>query len=79
MRVTKNKEFIEEGEGHATYGKKRLIREEDSFPGWEGWFENDSSTLHLLCTLFPLLLYQFHFRSSGIRSWKLETADSIMK
>ena len=33
MRVTKNKEFIEEGEGHAPHGNKRFIREEESFPG----------------------------------------------
>ena len=52
---------------------------EDSFPGSEGWFENDSSTLHLLCTVFLALLYQLHFRSSGIRSRKLETPDNIMK
>ena len=31
-------------------------------------FRMISSTLHLLCTLFPLLLYQLHHRSSGIRS-----------
>ena len=44
--------------------------------GWRGegeWFRNDSSTLHLLCTLFLLLLYQLHLRSSGIRSWSLGT------
>ena len=31
-----------------------------------GWFMQ-----HLLCTLFLLLLYQLHLRSSGIRSWRL--------
>ena len=38
------------------------------FPQTEGRgrFEDDSSTLHLLCTLF-LLLYQIHLRSSSIR------------
>ena len=44
--------------------------------GWWGegeWFQNDSSTLHLLCTLFLLLLHQLHLRSSGIRSWSLGT------
>ena len=34
----------------------------------EGWFGDDSSLLHLLCTLFLLLLHQLHLRSSGIRS-----------
>ena len=37
------------------------------------WFKDDSSTLHLLCTLFLLLLHQLHLRSSGIRSWSLGT------
>ena len=32
-------------------------------------------TLHLLCTLFLLLLHQLHLRSSGIRSWRLGTLD----
>ena len=32
-----------------------------------------SSTLHLLCTLFLLLLHQPHLRSSSIRSWRLGT------
>ena len=26
--------------------------------------------LHSLCTLFQLLLYQLHFRSSGTRIWR---------
>ena len=39
----------------------------------EGWFGDDSNTLHLLCILFLLLLHQFHLRSSGIKSWKLGT------
>ena len=46
--------------------------------GWRGegeWFRDDSSTLHLLCTLFLLLLYQLHLRSSGIRSWRLGTPN----
>ena len=37
----------------------------------EGWFWNDSRTLHLLCTLFLLLLHQLHLQSSGIRFWRL--------
>ena len=39
------------------------------------WFQDDSSTLHLLCTLFLLLLDQFQFRSSDIRSQRLGTPD----
>ena len=35
------------------------------------WFQDDSSILNLLCTLFLLLLYQLHLRSSGIGSWRL--------
>ena len=35
-----------------------------------GCFWDDSSVLHLLCTL---LLHQLHLRSSGIRSWRLGT------
>ena len=45
------------------------------FP-WNGegeWFQDDSSPLRLLCTLFLLLLHQLHLRSSGIRSWRLGT------
>ena len=48
----------------------------DSFPtswGGSGWFWDDSSALHLLCTLFLLLLHQLHLRSSSIRSWRLGT------
>ena len=37
--------------------------------GDRGWFGDDSSTLHVLCTLFLLLLHQLHLRSSGMRSW----------
>ena len=36
-------------------------------PGWGRWFQDDSSTLHLLCISFLLLWHQLHFRSSGIR------------
>ena len=38
-----------------------------------GWFGDDSNALHLLCTLFILLLYQLPLRSSGIRSQRLGT------
>ena len=38
--------------------------------GGQGWFGDDSSTLHGLRTLF-LLLHKLHLRSSGIRSWSL--------
>lgn len=43
---------------------------EDSFSmAWGGgWFQNDSSILHLLYTLFPSLLHQLHLRSAGLRS-----------
>ena len=41
---------------------------------WEGWFQDDLSTLHLLCTLFLLLFHQLHLRSPGIRSWRLGTS-----
>ena len=38
----------------------------DGRVGW-GWFQDDSNALHLLCTLFLLLLHQLHLRSSGDR------------
>ena len=48
--------------------------EDDFFMDWVGgWFQDDSSTLHLSCTLFLLLLHQLHLRSSGIRSRRLGT------
>ena len=40
-----------------------------------GCFQDDSSALHLLCTLFLLLLHQLHLRSSGVRSWRLGAPD----
>ena len=40
-----------------------------------GWFQDDLSALHLLCTLFLLSLHQLHLRSPGIRSQKWETPD----
>ena len=41
------------------------------------WFQDDSTSLHLLCTLVLLLLliHQLHLRSSGIRSRRLETPE----
>ena len=39
----------------------------------EGWFQDDSSVLYLLCSLFLLLLYRLHLRSSDIRSQRLAT------
>ena len=45
---------------------------------WVGdGFGDDSSELHLLCTLFLLLLHQLHLRSSGFRSWRLGTPGLI--
>ena len=45
---------------------------------WEGggWFQDDSSTFHLLCTLLPLLLYRLHLRPSVIRSQRSGTPAS---
>ena len=43
-----------------------------------GWFQDDSSALHLLCTLFLFLLHQLHLRSSGIRSRRLGTPLSTL-
>ena len=48
----------------------------DSFFPWTGdggWFGDNSSALHLLCTLFLLLLHQLRFRSSASdpRGWGL--------
>ena len=38
--------------------------------GVRGWFGDDSSALHLLCTLFLLVLHQLHLTSWGVRSWR---------
>ena len=38
---------------------------------WWLWFGDDSSVLHLLCTLFLSLLHELHLRSSSIRPWRL--------
>ena len=58
-------------------GTRAQIPGRQFYHGWkweEGWFGDDSSTLHLLCTLFLLwLLHQLHLRSSGVRSWRLGT------
>ena len=48
-------------------------------PGMWRWFWNDSSALHLLCTLFLLLLHQVHLKSSGIRSWMLGTLSLALQ
>ena len=39
----------------------------------ERWFWDDSNALHLLYTLFLLLLHQLHLRWSGIRSQRFGT------
>ena len=52
-----------------------FVEDNISRTGDGGWLWNDSSTLHLLCSLFLLLLYQLHLRSSGIRSWRLGTLN----
>ena len=51
-------------------------------PGPWGWFQDDSSVLHLLCTSFQLLIHQFLVRQLGIRSWRSGTPvvhDCIFK
>ena len=56
-----------------------LFGTRDRFPGrqfcyrlqWGGM--EIKCTLHWSCTLFLLLLYQLHLRSSGIRAWRLGT------
>ena len=46
---------------------------------WTGWcwgcFGDDTSTFHLLCTVFLLLSHQLHLRSSGISSQRLGRFD----
>ena len=52
-----------------------LFGTRDWFPGSqffqglqkEGWFLDDSSALHLLCTLFIFLFHEVYLRSSSIR------------
>jgi len=41
--------------------------------GMGAWFWDDPSALHSLCSLFLSLLHQLHFRSLGIRPWRLGT------
>ena len=57
-----------------------ILETRDRFPGrqllheWgRGWFPDYSSALHLFWTLFLLLVHQFHFRSSGIRTQRFWT------
>ena len=70
----------------STTGVPKLFGTGDRFHGRQfshgqggGLFQVDSSTLHLLCTLFLLLLYQLHLRSSGIRSLSLGTSGLTLK
>ena len=62
------------------FGTRDKFYEREFFHELEkgGWFQDDSSALHLLCTLFLLLLHQLHLRSSGIRSWRLGTPLSAI-
>ena len=48
-----------------------FVEDHFSMDGGGGCFGDDSSALHLLCTLFLLLLHHLRLRSSGIRSQKL--------
>ena len=51
---------------------------EDNFStdlGMRGQFHNNSSALHLLCTIFLLLLHQLHLISSGVRFQRLRIPD----
>ena len=52
------------------FGTREQFHRRQFFPrtGVGEWFWDDSHMLHLLCTLFLLLLHQLHLRSSGIRS-----------
>ena len=55
-----------------------FVKDNFSTGSWVGdGFGDDSSELHLLCTLFLLLLHQLHLRSSGFRSWRLGTPGLI--
>ena len=55
-------------------GNRDHFYRREFFCGWRGgWFRDDSSALHLLCTSFLFLLHQLHLRSSGIKSWRLGT------
>lgn len=43
-------------------------------PGVGGYFQDESSTVHVLCTLFLLLLYQLQLISSSLTFWRLGTS-----
>ena len=53
------------------------VKDSFSTDGVGGWFWKDSSALHLLCTLFLLLLHQLHLRLSGTRSQRLGTPGLV--
>ena len=42
-----------------------------------GWFQDDSSALHLLCTLFLLLLHQLHLTAGlwASQGWNWDPAE----
>ena len=53
------------------FGTRDQFHGRQFFYGPAGWFEDDSSILHLLCNLFLLLLHWLHLKSSGIKSCRL--------
>lgn len=57
------------------FGNQGPVWWETIFPWtWKGgWFKDDSSALHILCTLFVLFFYEFHLRSPGIRFQRFGT------
>ena len=56
------------------FGTRDQFRGRNFSTDWMGrWFQDDSNALHLLCSLFLLLLHQLHLRSSGIRCQRLRT------
>ena len=60
--------------GPQPFWHQGLVLRKTIFPQTEwggGWFQDDSSSLHLLCTLFLLLLHQLHLRSWGTRFQRL--------
>ena len=61
--------------GPQTFGQQGPVSWKMIFPwmvGRDEWFQDDSSALHLLCTLFLLLLllllHQLHLRSQALES-----------
>ena len=50
-----------------------------NFPWGRRWFGDDSGILHLLCTLFLLLLNQLYPRSLGIRSRRLGISEQRLR